>query len=427
LTYNNDQNIVRKTDNSVLSVLMLAVFIDILGFGIVFPLLPFWTSSLGASALIFGLLLATYSLFQFVFSPIWGRLSDRIGRRPILLLGLTGTFFSFILLLLTSLFFNSIEMIFLSRLLGGIFTAATLPTSQAYISDTTTGSERTRSFGYLGASMALALTLGPAFGGILAGIGVWILPNTNGYWAPALFASILSFINLIGGILRLKETKTRNKVVERTEKRSRLYIFKIFRQNPTILVIISIFASINLAFASLDSVLALFGEARFGMNEILAGIVFMTAGIIMIIVQGGLLGKLTKYGEKNLISIGILILVISFLGISTVTSFVEAIFWAIPVAIGISISQPTIQSLLSKTAPKHIQGEIMGLNESTNALMRVFGPIVATLSFGINIALPWYIGAGVLLVALLITLMVSNNLTKYQFQIKTESVATTGD
>ena len=158
-----------KTNKSALYVLILAVFMDVLGFGIVLPLLPFWTTSLGASAIIFGILLASYSLFQFIFAPFWGRLSDRIGRRPVILVGLTGTFISFILLFITALWFNSIEMIFVSRIIGGIFTASTLPTSQAYVSDTTTGADRTKSYGLLGAGMALGFTLGPAAGGILAG------------------------------------------------------------------------------------------------------------------------------------------------------------------------------------------------------------------------------------------------------------------
>jgi MFS family permease len=153
-----EQQILDRESNSrrgSLFVLTLAVFIDMLGFGIVFPLLPFWTRSLGASEFDFGLLLATYSFFQLFFAPLWGRLSDNFGRRPIILVGLTGTLFSFVFLTLTASIFNSIIMLFFCRVIGGIFTSATLPTSRAYISDSMVKEEQVKSFGILGAGMAL--------------------------------------------------------------------------------------------------------------------------------------------------------------------------------------------------------------------------------------------------------------------------------
>ena len=146
--------VTKKVKSGALGVLFLAVFIDLLGFGIVIPLLPFWASSLGASPFVYGLLVSSYSLMQFLFAPLWGRISDRRGRRPVILVGLTGTLLSFIMLTLTALIFqDSLLMLFSSRVLGGVFTAATLPTSQAYITDTTSGEERAKGFGLLGAGV----------------------------------------------------------------------------------------------------------------------------------------------------------------------------------------------------------------------------------------------------------------------------------
>ena len=153
-----------KKEKNELAVLVLAVFMDILGFTIVIPLLPFWTLDLGASEYVYGLFLAIYSFFQFIWSPIWGKLSDKYGRRPIILSGLTGTFLSFLMLLLAATILNSLVIILISRIIGGIFTAATLPTSYAYISDSIVPQKQTKSYGLIGASMGLAYVIGPALG-----------------------------------------------------------------------------------------------------------------------------------------------------------------------------------------------------------------------------------------------------------------------
>ncbi|MFW9779362.1 MAG: MFS transporter [Candidatus Heimdallarchaeota archaeon] len=388
---------------SALGVLFLAVFIDLLGFGIVLPLLPFWVSSIGGSAIIYGLLVSSYSLMQFIFSPFWGRLSDRRGRRPIILVGLTGTLISFILLSITALLFSeSLLMLFLSRILGGIFTAATLPTSQAYITDTTTGDERAKGFGLIGAAFGLGFAIGPALGGFLS---IW------GYAAPALFSAVLAFINLIGGIIRLPESLDEKKREELmslkiTRKEASPNIFKIILSNPTIMLIILLFASISFVFSSLEATLALFGEARFGLDESLTGFVFLIVGIVAIITQGGILRPLSsRYADTLLIASGILALVIGFVGLSSVTDLLGMMIWVIPLAFGSSIANPALGASLSKNAPSDISGAVLGVNQGSGSLMRIFGPIVGAGLFEIQETLQWLLAAGILIICLILAVV----------------------
>ncbi|MFX0065065.1 MAG: MFS transporter [Candidatus Hermodarchaeota archaeon] len=392
-----------------LFVLTLAVFIDMLGFGIVFPLLPFWTRSLGASEFVFGLLLATYSFFQLFFAPLWGRLSDNFGRRPIILIGLTGTFTSFVFLTLTASIFNSIIMLFFCRIIGGIFTSATLPTSRAYISDSMAKEEQVKSFGILGAGMALGMVIGPALGGSFVGLGKLLISSTNGYWFPLLFASVIALINLVAGIVRLPETLKKeikpiytlngNLMVPRSN------IPSIIKNSPTILILLAIFASVNFAFSSLDSILGLYVQDRVGGDEMMVGLIFMTAGLVMIIVQGGFVGILSRrISEPYLITTGLFLETIGFIGVTSATSFIEGIFWTFPIAFGNSLIIPILTSLVSKATPEDSQGAVLGINASLNALMRIIGPLIATFFYNLDIFFPWYVGACILAVALVLSL-----------------------
>lgn len=385
-----------------ISVLFLAVFIDLVGFGIVIPLLPFWAESLGASPFIYGILLSSYSAMQFIFSPIWGRISDSKGRRPVILVGLMGTIVGFALLTLSALIFSaSLLMLFVSRITAGIFTAATLPTSQAYIADTTSGKDRAKGFGLLGAAFGLGFAIGPGIGGVLS---IW------GYAFPALFATGLATINLLAAIKNLpeslpKEARDAKIQVNVSRVEALTKIFHIIMSNHVILLIIIIFGSMTLAFSGLESTLALFGEVRFGLNESLTGVVFLVIGLVTIATQGGFIRPLSnRFTDTQLIAAGLLFTAIGFLGLSTVTSLIDMILWNIPIAFGISIANPTLGALLSKTAPPDDSGTILGLNQGIGSLMRILGPLNATLLYQMNIVFPYYLGAVLLSGSFLLTL-----------------------
>jgi len=219
-----------------IGVLFLAVFIDLLEFGIIVPLLPFWTLELGATPFIYGILASAYSLMSFAFAPVWGWISDRWGRRPVILAGLFGTVLGLGLLSLAALVFTeSLSIIFISRLVGGTFTAATLPTSQAYIADTTSGQDRAKGFGLLGAAFGLGFALGPGIGGILSFFG--------GYALPAVVATVIAIINFIAAIRFLpesltKEIRGRRKDLISQEANAKTSLRETILRNPNILLAI---------------------------------------------------------------------------------------------------------------------------------------------------------------------------------------------
>ena len=242
------------SNRKALAVLFLAVFIDLLGFGIIIPVLPYWNTALNGTNTTYSVILSIYSLMQFIFAPIWGRISDKHGRRPIILTGISGSIISFLLLSFTS----SVAMLIISRALQGMFTAATLPTAQAFISDTTTGEDRAKGFGLIGAAFGLGFAIGPGVGG-----GLFAL--TNQYSTLAYFAGGMSVLNLITGFFLLPET-LRSKQKDNLDKvettTSRKDAFRYIFANKEVLAIILTFSMLTLAFATYTSTMLPFGIER---------------------------------------------------------------------------------------------------------------------------------------------------------------------
>lgn len=401
----------QKVGRGALGVLFLAVFVDLLGFGIVIPLLPFWTLSLGADVLTYGLLVSSYSLMQFLFAPLWGRVSDRKGRRPVILFGLTGTMIGFGILVIAASFVESLFMLFASRIISGVFTAATLPTSQAYIADSTSGEDRAKGFGLIGAAFGLGFALGPAIGGILS---IW------GYIYPALFATLLAMVNLLLAIRNLPETltvevrKQRQEFRERFGERTPFAVLGEIAGSPVILILVVLFAVVSLGMANMESTLALFGEERGFLDSFTTGVLFLVVGVVAIITQGGLIRPLSsKYKDAPLISAGLFVMAIGFLAISFSTNLLLISLAVVPLAFGSSIATPTAGSLLSKVSPPENSGEILGVNQSLASLMRIIGPIMGTLLFeGFGEEFPYYVGAGLLLIAFVLSLKVAQMVEK---------------
>ncbi|MHA2156836.1 MAG: MFS transporter [Candidatus Hodarchaeales archaeon] len=383
----------QKIQRGALGVLFMAVFIDLLEFGIIVPLLPFWALESGATPFIYGILSSVYSLMSFVLAPVWGRLSDKYGRRPVIMAGLLGTVLSLGMLLVTAVVApNSLLMLFLSRVIGGGFTAATLPTSQAYISDTTEGKDRAKAFGLIGAAFGIGFAIGPALGGILSNIG--------GYALPAFVATLLASINLLAAVKYLPESLTeaaRKKRSLTSSEKTASNLAKVIFQKPTIYLSIILFGGISLAFSKMQSTLALLGNVRFGLDESSTGIVFFIIGITAVIAQGGILRPLTdRFKATSLIMGGLILLIVGFLGLSTVHSLLEMLIWVIPLVIGSSIVNPTLGAFLSKEVPTENSGVILGLNQSVGSLLRIFGPLIGTFVFEFNEAFPYYLGTFIL-------------------------------
>lgn len=390
-----------KTKKGALGVLFLAVFIDLLEFGLIIPLLPFWSLELGATPFLYGLIASSYSFMSFIAAPLWGKISDKFGRRPVILSGLVGTVLGLGTLLVTAVYIkDSLFMLFVSRLIGGFFTAATLPASQAYIADTTDGNERAKGFGLLGAAFGLGFALGPGLGGILSYFG--------GYALPAFFATVLAIINLLAAIKYLPESLTdekRAQMKRKTDVANKKTNITTSLMKPTIIISIMLFAIISLAFSKMQTTLALLGEVRFNLDESTTGIIFFIVGIVVVITQAGLIRPLTKkFSDTTLITTGLFFLTIGFLGLSTVNSLSSMIIWVIPLAFGSSIANPTLGAFLSKETPKENSGTILGLNQGIGSFMRILGPLIGTALFEINEAYPYYLGAFILFLGIFVAL-----------------------
>jgi len=394
-----------------IGILFLAVFVDLLGFGIIIPILPIWTTvDLGFNSIVYGILVASYSFMQFIFAPIWGKLSDRKGRKPIILIGLFGSVIGFSLLTLAFTFFQNIEMLFIARIVSGIFTAATLPTSQAFITDSTTEKDRAKGFGLIGAAFGLGFTLGPGLGAVLLYVNVG---------APALAATILALINLAWAIKELPESLTEDVRAKRLKAKeaelSKSDVLNLFRKKPTLPIIMIMFSTLTFAFVGMETTIILLGSSRFNMTDSQGGFVLLVAGIVAIITQGGIIRPLSKkYPDQYLALVGLVFLIIGFLGLSTIQTLPEIMFWVIPISFGSSIGTPTLVSLLSKQAPGTQSGEILGINSGSASFMRVIGPLAATVLFYVDTAYTYYFSALILTVCFFIGLFLLNFLKKYQ-------------
>jgi DHA1 family tetracycline resistance protein-like MFS transporter len=343
---------------SPLVIIFVTVFIDLLGFGIIIPLLPFYAESFGANAFTIGLLGTSFSLMQFLFSPIWGRWSDRIGRKPIILVGLMGSCLSYLALALA----GSLTTLFIARIIGGI-AGANIPTAQAYIADVTTSENRAKGMGMVGAAFGLGFIFGPAIGGLLSHFS----PQT-----PMWFASALCLANFIAAWLLLPESRV---VSESTKTLGRMEAFRHAMTKPTLVLILGLYFMVTLAFSWFEATFALFSEATFGYTASTIGFVFTFIGVVLAVVQGVLVGKVVKkIGERRLIPMAIFAIALG-IGVLPFAWNVTTLLGALGIlALGMGFNSPACSSMISRLTNADDQGGILGLASSLASLGRVIGP-----------------------------------------------------
>ncbi len=338
----------------------LTVFIDLLGFGIVIPLLPLYAEQYHPTPLQFGLLMSSYSAMQFLFAPILGRLSDRIGRRPVLLGSLLGTVAGYLLFA----FAGSLAMLFAARIIDGI-TGGNIGTAQAVIADTTTGSDRARGMGLIGMAFGLGFIFGPALGGFT----VHISPA-----APGIAAASLSFLAFLWTWFRLPETRPSGAAVRPFEILSFASILRTSRR-PAVGVLLATSLVTGTAFANFEATFSQFLKARFGFTPASVAWVFVMVGVTSAVVQGGLLRRLVaRLGEVPLIIAGTLSLALAFFLMIVISSLGGLAFTAILLAIGSALLNPTLLGYVSRRTPPTEQGEVLGSFQSMAALGRIVGP-----------------------------------------------------
>jgi DHA1 family tetracycline resistance protein-like MFS transporter len=349
-----------------LTILFATVFIDLLGFGIVIPFLPMYAERLGVGAFAIGLILSVYSLMQLIVAPIFGRISDRVGRRPIIMLGLFGSSVSYIIYG----FAYSLPLLLISRAVHGAC-AATVSTAQAYVADTTTERERAHGMGLIGAAFGLGFVVGPAIGGLLGHASLRV---------PVFFASALTFANLIFAAIALPESH-RPVGVERlgwSHLAQPLLILprQLFRHRMARVFLIAFLATF--AMAIFETTFALMASLLYGYRAVGVGGLFAYVGLIQAITQGYLLGKIAeRIGEPQLICAGLLLFAIGMTPMASFGSQLMLFVLLAALAVGYGLANPSIASLISQRAGRHLQGELLGVNQSSLALARITGPVAA--------------------------------------------------
>ena len=359
-------------ERSALAVLFSVVFLDNLGFAIVVPYLYFYVLSLGGSAFLYGVLLASYSLLSFVFTPIVARLSDRFGRRKILLIALAVSSVSYFIFGAS----QAIWLLFLGRMLAGT-TAATVPVAQAYVADVTSQEDRLRYLGFIGAGAGLAFILGPAIGGTLS--------DLFGYAVPSFLASALAFVNLVSAYFRLPEPSrflSRKQMV--TSFGSLLDVVK----KRQILLLISVYFLFFVAFVFLQASLSPWLQVVFGFGSLEVGLVFFFIGSISVFTQAVLLPRLgRKFGRLTLSLLSFAFFVTGLLILATVQNLVFMFVVAAVISFGFGIQYITINTLISLNTPEEAQGGTLGFAWAIAALAQSIAPVLATSAFSLGVSI----------------------------------------
>ncbi|HKV41340.1 MAG TPA: MFS transporter [Blastocatellia bacterium] len=384
---------------SPLAIIFVTVFIDLVGFGIVIPVLPLYAEKFHATPAVIGLLLASYSAMQFIFGPILGKLSDQVGRRPVLLVSILGTSVAFFITGRADLLW----VLFLARIVDGI-TGANISTAQAYIADVTPPEKRSSGMGLIGAAFGLGFIFGPAIGGILSHISLA---------APFYFASALAAANAVAIFFLLPESLS---VEHRISSGRRASVFDVFRQSgrAQLKMVMATFFIATISFAMLTAIYALVTEKRFGYDARHNGYIFAYLGLIGAFIQGGLLRRLEKHiPDRTLAVFGIIILAISMAGIAGSTTVLLLLITSTGVAIGNSFATPTLNALASKSVGPSEQGRALGMMQSAASLARIIGPVLAGWLLGLDLHLehlhygrtPFAVGAVIMAFAFILAVI----------------------
>jgi MFS transporter, DHA1 family, tetracycline resistance protein len=342
---------------------ILVVFIDLLGFSLILPLLPYYAKSFGANGFVTGLLVASYAAMQLIGAPLLGRLSDRYGRRPILLVSIFGTFIGFLLLG----FATTLWMLFASRLIDGI-TGGNISIAQAYISDVTDPKDRAKGLGLIGAAFGLGFIIGPVTGGVLS---QW------GYSIPAFAAAGLALVNLLLVFLWLPESLTPERRAQMTEKQPSVSLAALLvalkRPFSGSLLITRFF--FGLAFAIFQSIFSLYALTKFNLTATQTGYILAYVGVISVFTQGYLVGQVThRYREDILIMICVVVMAFGLLGWAVVPSVILLLIVMAPTGIAGGMLNTILTSTLTKAVATSEVGGIIGFSTSIESLTRVIAP-----------------------------------------------------
>jgi MFS transporter, DHA1 family, tetracycline resistance protein len=375
---------------SPLVIIFVTVFIDLLGFGIIIPLLPFYAESFGASGFTVGLLGTVFSLMQFLVAPLCGRWSDRIGRRPIILGGLLASCVAYVALALA----DTLALIFVARIVGGI-AGGNIPTAQAYIADITTPENRAKGMGLVGAAFGLGFIFGPAIGGILTRFG-----HSTPMWS----AAALCLANFVAALFLLPESRHG----ERTRvSLGRLDLLQRARRHPGLVPLLLVFFIVSMAFSGFEATFALFASHRYGLNAETIGFVFAFIGVILATVNGVLVGKVVpRLGERRVVPMAIALIAVG-LFLVAIAQGIPSLLLALGIlAFGMGFNNPALTSAISRMSDPSEQGGMLGLAQSLAALGRIVGPSWGGLLFDrAGMTIPFFSAATIMTLGLLLALV----------------------
>ncbi|KJE28360.1 lacY proton/sugar symporter family protein [Geobacillus kaustophilus] len=363
------------SDRRYLPLLFLVMFFVMVGFGIIIPVLPFYAEKIGATPTQLGWLMAVYSFMQFLFAPMWGKLSDRYGRKPMLLVGIFGLALSFFLLAAAT----KLWMLFAARIIGGCLSAATMPTAMAYVADVTTGENRGKGMGMIGAAVGLGFIFGPGIGGVFSKASL-----TAPFWVAgslALLTAIFVFVFLHESLPKEKRSNVKTKrpslAAALQSPLARLYVLQFM---------------VTFSLAGLEATFAYFAAERAGLSSTELGCIFMIMGLAGAIVQGGMLGKLIQlFGEGTVIRGGLFLSALGFTLILFIHDFWTAALYLTIFGIGNGVIRPCVSALLTKHTTDG-QGSTTGVLSSFDSLGRIGGPAMAGWLFTLKPSLPYAAG-----------------------------------
>jgi DHA1 family tetracycline resistance protein-like MFS transporter len=341
-----------------LLVLFLTILVNLIGFGIIIPLLPFYATSYGASPVMIGLLFASFSVSQLFAAPLLGEWSDRWGRRPVLILSLIGTTVSFVMLAMAT----SLWMLFAARIIDGL-SGGNITTARAYIADVTTDEDRAKAYGFLGAAFGMGFIMGPALGGFFSHIS---------YTAPIWVAAIVSVGATVLAWIWLPETLHR----ARAASGSPWQALRDIAGRPQLRILLGVDFIYWMSFAVYQTTFALFGANRFGFDAAKTGYFLSAFGFLGVIVQGGLVGPIVKrLGERTTLTAGLLLTAIGWGGSAVTYSLPMFVLLLIPGAMGIGLCNATLSALISHSAGTDEQGRIQGAAGALESVGRAAGPV----------------------------------------------------
>jgi len=387
--------------------LLSVVFVDLVGFGILAPLIPFYVMRTGVPTASVTLIIASYSLFQFIAMPFFGHISDRFGRRPVLALSMAGHAASWVLLA----FSDSWQMLLIARCLGGI-TSANLPTAYAYVTDTTPAQDRTKALGRISGSFALGFVVGPMIGGLLAGSGDVMNANLE---RPALAAAFLSLLSFLGILLFLPESHPVKADGSRGPARpSFLKGLAQVGQRPVIVAIVILCLMVITCVAIREAIMSIWAYERLALNAREIGIVLAVSGMTIGIVQFFLMGPLAKrFGEVRLAYAAIFLFAAGWIGLILSANLWHVAAATIASGAATAFFQTNMQSLLSQQAGASERGMIMGVYQSSSSIARFIGQASSGSIYAIGGAnAPFAIGAAVMIPALLVMIWIGRHLAQ---------------